>query len=140
VLTYRNGAPVMLTDVAKVVDGIENGELSAWMNKTPAVIVNIQRQPGANIIDVVDKIKALLPKLRATIPPIIKISVLDRPDHDGSGLGLRRGIRAAAVHRARGRRDLRLSCAPWRRPSFRASRCRCRWSARSPPCTRSVSA
>jgi multidrug efflux pump len=76
VLTYRNGAPVMLTDVAKVVDGAENGELSAWMNKTPAVIVNIQRQPGANIIDVVDKIKALLPKLRATIPPIIKISIL----------------------------------------------------------------
>jgi multidrug efflux pump len=76
VLAYRNGAPVMLTDVAKVVDGIENGELSAWMNRTPAVIVNIQRQPGANIIDVVDKIKVLLPKLRATIPPIIKIEIL----------------------------------------------------------------
>jgi len=76
ILTYVNGAPVMLTDVAKVVDGTENGALSAWMNKTPAVIVNIQRQPGANIIDVVDKIKALLPKLRATIPPIIQIAVL----------------------------------------------------------------
>jgi multidrug efflux pump len=76
VLAYVNGAPVMLTDVARVVDGIENGSLSAWMNRTPAVIVNIQRQPGANIIDVVDKIKALLPKLRATIPPIIKIDVL----------------------------------------------------------------
>ena len=76
VLAYRNGAPVMLTDVAKVVDGVENGEQSAWMNRVPAVIVNIQRQPGANIIDVVDRIKALLPKLRATIPPIIKIAVL----------------------------------------------------------------
>jgi multidrug efflux pump len=76
VLTYKNGAPVMLTDVAKVVDGVENAELSAWMNKIPAVIVNIQRQPGANIINVVDSIKALLPKLRATIPPIIKIAVL----------------------------------------------------------------
>ncbi len=76
VLAYRNGAPVMLTDVAKVVDGVENAELSAWMNKVPAVIVNIQRQPGANIIDVVDSIKALLPKLRATIPPVIKIAVL----------------------------------------------------------------
>jgi multidrug efflux pump len=76
VLAYRNGAPVMLTDVAKVVDGIENKDQSAWMNKVPAVIVNIQRQPGANIIDVVDKIKALLPKLRATIPPVIKIAVL----------------------------------------------------------------
>jgi multidrug efflux pump len=76
VLAYKNGAPVMLTDVAKVVDGVENAELSAWMNKVPAVIVNIQRQPGANIIGVVDSIKALLPKLRATIPPIIKIAVL----------------------------------------------------------------
>jgi multidrug efflux pump len=76
VLAYKNGAPVMLTDVAKVVDGVENSELSAWMNNVPAVIVNIQRQPGANIIDVVDKIKALLPKLRATIPPVIKIAVL----------------------------------------------------------------
>ena len=76
VLTYRNGAPIMLTDVATVVDGIENNDQSAWMNRIPAVIVNIQRQPGANIIDVVDKIKALLPKLRATIPPVIKIAVL----------------------------------------------------------------
>jgi len=76
VLAYKNGAAVMLTDVAKVVDGVENAELSAWMNNVPAVIVNIQRQPGANIIDVVDKIKALLPKLRATIPPVIKIAVL----------------------------------------------------------------
>ena len=76
VLTYKNGAPIMLTDVAKVVDGVENTEQSAWMNKVPAVIVNIQRQPGANIIDVVDKIKALLPQLEATIPPAIKIAVL----------------------------------------------------------------
>jgi len=76
VLAYRNGAPVMLTDVARVVDGVENAELSAWMNKVPAVIVNIQRQPGANIINVVDSIKALLPKLRATIPPVIKVAVL----------------------------------------------------------------
>jgi multidrug efflux pump len=76
VIAYRNGSPVMLTSVAKVVDGIENTQASAWMNKVPAVIVNIQRQPGANIIDVVDRIKALLPKLRATIPPAIKVTVL----------------------------------------------------------------
>jgi multidrug efflux pump len=76
IIAYRNGAPVMLTDVANVIDGVENAELSAWMNKVPAVIVNIQRQPGANIISVVDGIKALLPKLRATIPPVIKIAVL----------------------------------------------------------------
>jgi multidrug efflux pump len=76
VLTYKNGAPIMLTDVANVIDGVENAELSAWMNKVPAVIVNIQRQPGANIINVVDSIKALLPKLRATIPPVIQVAVL----------------------------------------------------------------
>ena len=76
VLAYRNGAPIMLSDVANIVDGVENTELSAWMNKVPAVIVNIQRQPGANIINVVDRIKALLPKLRATIPSVIKIAVL----------------------------------------------------------------
>ncbi len=76
VLTYRNGSPIMLTDVAKVVDGVENSEESAWMNRVPAVIVNIQRQPGANIIDVVDRIKALLPKLKATIPPAISVAVL----------------------------------------------------------------
>jgi multidrug efflux pump len=76
VIAFRNGSPVMLNSVAKVVDGIENAQASAWMNKVPAVIVNIQRQPGANIIDVVDSIKALLPKLRATIPPAINITVL----------------------------------------------------------------
>jgi len=76
VLGYFNGNPVMLKDVAKIVDGVENTEQSAWMNKVPAVIVNIQRQPGANIIDVVDRIKALLPKLRATIPAVIKITAL----------------------------------------------------------------
>jgi multidrug efflux pump len=76
VIAYRSGAPVTLQDVSNVIDGVENSQLSAWMNKVPAVIVNIQRQPGANIINVVDSIKALLPKLRATIPPIIKIAVL----------------------------------------------------------------
>jgi multidrug efflux pump len=76
VIAYRNGAPVTLSDVSNVIDGVENSELSAWMNRVPAVIVNIQRQPGANIINLVDSIKALLPKLRATIPPIIQISVL----------------------------------------------------------------
>jgi multidrug efflux pump len=76
VLSYKNGTPVMLKDVANVADGVENAQESAWMNRVPAVIVNIQRQPGANIIQVVDRIKALLPQLRATIPPAIKIQVL----------------------------------------------------------------
>jgi len=76
VIAYRNNAPIMLKDVANVIDGVENGQLSAWMNKVPAVIVNIQRQPGANIINVVDSVKALLPKLSATIPPVIKIAIV----------------------------------------------------------------
>ena len=67
-IAYRNGAPVTLSDVADVVDDAENVKLAAWMNETPAVIVNIQRQPGANIIEVVDRVKKLLPQLRASLP------------------------------------------------------------------------
>jgi len=76
IIAYRNGSPITLKNVAKIVDGIENVQQAAWMNKVPAVIVNIQRQPGANIIDVVDRIKTLLPKLRATIPSSIHITVV----------------------------------------------------------------
>ncbi len=63
VVAYRDGAPVMLTDVARVVDGVENNKLAAWNDTTPAVILNIQRQPGANTIQVVDSIEKLLPQL-----------------------------------------------------------------------------
>jgi multidrug efflux pump len=76
VVAYRNNAPVMLRDVANIVSGIENIKQAAWMNRTPAVLMNIQRQPGANIIQVVDRVQALLPKLRATIPSAIHISVV----------------------------------------------------------------
>jgi multidrug efflux pump len=76
VVAYRNGAPVMLTDVAKVTDGIENTKLAAWKDKTPAVIVNIQRQPGANTIAVVNEVEALLPKLQAGLPASIKLQIL----------------------------------------------------------------
>jgi multidrug efflux pump len=76
VVAYRNGAPIMLTDVASVVDGAENVKQAAWMNNVPAVIVNIQRQPGANIIQVVDRVKALLPQLQTTLPPAVQVSVL----------------------------------------------------------------
>ncbi len=76
VVAYKNNAPVMLKDVANIVSGVENIRQAAWMNKTPAVIVNIQRQPGANIIQVVDRITALLPKLNATIPASIKVQIL----------------------------------------------------------------
>ena len=75
-IAYRNGAPVTLSDVADVVDEPENVKLAAWMNETPAVIVNIQRQPGANIIDVVDRVKKLLPTLRASLPSAIETTIL----------------------------------------------------------------
>ncbi|HEY0366857.1 MAG TPA: efflux RND transporter permease subunit, partial [Pyrinomonadaceae bacterium] len=76
VVAYRNGAPILLSDVAAVIDGAENTKQAAWMNDVPAVIVNIQRQPGANIIQVVDSVKALLPQLQSTLPPAIQVSVL----------------------------------------------------------------
>ena len=76
VVAYRNGAPIMLRDVAQVVDGIENNKQAAWMNETPAVIVNIQRQPGANTISVVKAIKAILPQLEVNLPASIQVTPL----------------------------------------------------------------
>jgi multidrug efflux pump len=76
VVAYRNGAPVVLSDVAKVIDAVENTKLAAWQNSTPAVILNIQRQPGANIIQVVDRVKKLLPQLKANLPASMDVSIL----------------------------------------------------------------
>jgi multidrug efflux pump len=76
VVAYRNGAPVVLSDVANVIDDVENTKLAAWANATPAVIVNIQRQPGANIIQVVDRVKQLLPQLKANLPVSMDVSIL----------------------------------------------------------------
>jgi multidrug efflux pump len=76
VIAYTNGAPVVLSDIARVTDDVENNKLAAWMNKTPAIIVNIQRQPGANTIQVVDRIKQLLPQLKANLPAGIDVTVL----------------------------------------------------------------
>jgi multidrug efflux pump len=76
VVAFRNGAPVMLTDVAKIVDGVENTSQAAWMNKTPAVIVNVQRQPGGNTISVVNRIKQLLPQLESNLPKGIDVTTL----------------------------------------------------------------
>ncbi len=76
VVAYRNGAPVMLTDVAHIVDGVENSTQAAWMNMTPAVILNVQRQPGGNTITVVKSIKQLLPQLEANLPKGIEITTL----------------------------------------------------------------
>ena len=76
VLAYRNNSPIHLSDVAQVIDDAENIRQAAWMNLEPAVIVNIQRQPGANIIAVVDRVKLLLPQLQLALPPAVSVSVL----------------------------------------------------------------
>jgi multidrug efflux pump len=76
VVAYRDGAPVQLSEVANVIDGAENNKQAAWMNTTPAIILNVQRQPGSNIIAVADRIKALLPVLKQTLPSSISLSTL----------------------------------------------------------------
>ena len=89
IITYKNGAPVRLTDVATVVDSAENTRLGAWAGKQPAIILNVQRQPGANVIKTVDAIKALLPELQGSLPAAMKLDVLsDRTT----------GIRASVEH------------------------------------------
>ncbi|MEP6769600.1 MAG: multidrug efflux RND transporter permease subunit [Acidobacteriota bacterium] len=76
IVSYKDGAPVHLSDIATVIDDAENVKQAAWMNDVPAVILNIQRQPGSNIISVVDRVKALLPQLRASLPSAIEVSIL----------------------------------------------------------------
>ncbi len=76
IVAYRNGAPVRTSDVATVVDAAENSQQAAWMNRQPAVIVNVQRQPGANIIAVVDRINKLLPQLQTSLPANVQVHVL----------------------------------------------------------------
>ena len=76
IVAYRNGAPVHLSDVADVADDVENVRQAAWMNEVPAVLVNIQRQPGANVIEVADRIKKLLPQLQSAMPSSVQVTVL----------------------------------------------------------------
>jgi multidrug efflux pump len=76
IVAYRNGSPVRLADVADVVDGAENARLAAWADESAAVILNIQRQPGANVIEVVDRIKQVLPQLRASLPAAVDLTLL----------------------------------------------------------------
>jgi len=95
VVAYRNGAPVFLTDVANVVDGIEDVHQAAWMNTTPAVIVNIQRQPGANTISVVRGIEKLLPTIQASLPADLKITTLT-----DLTVGIKASVKAVAIELA----------------------------------------
>ena len=89
IVSWRNGAPVRMLEVARVVDSAENNRLGAWANETPSIILNVQRQPGANVIATVDSIKKLLPELQAGLPASLKVQVLsDRTT----------GIRASVHH------------------------------------------
>ena len=76
VVAYKNAAPVRLKDVATLISGAENAKLGGWMNSTPALILNVQRQPGANVVDVVDRINNLLPALRAAMPVGVDVNIL----------------------------------------------------------------
>jgi multidrug efflux pump len=76
IVAYKNRGPVRLSDIATVVEGPENAELAAWANRTPTIILNVQRQPGTNVIAVVDAVKTLLPKLERTLPAGVDVSVL----------------------------------------------------------------
>ncbi len=76
IIAYRNGAPVRVSDVATIIDGAENTKLAAWVNADPAIVLNIQRQPGTNIIGVVDTVQALLPQIEASLPPGIGVRVI----------------------------------------------------------------
>src|ERR1051325_6011782 len=81
IIAYRNGAPVRLSDIATTIDSAENVKQAAWVNTTPAVIVNIQRQPGANIISVADRVKQLLPMLKSSLPQSVQVQILTDRTH-----------------------------------------------------------
>src|SRR5437016_9502780 len=76
IIAYKNGRAVRIGDVADVIDNVENARLAGWVGAKPAVILDIQRQPGANIIQTADRVKALLPRLQASIPPSVKVDIL----------------------------------------------------------------
>ncbi|MBL8484038.1 MAG: MdtB/MuxB family multidrug efflux RND transporter permease subunit [Rhodocyclaceae bacterium] len=76
IIAYRNGAPIRMSDLATLVDDAENLRLAAWSNTRPAIVMNVQRQPGANVIEVADRIKDLLPQLQAALPPAVKLELL----------------------------------------------------------------
>jgi multidrug efflux pump len=76
IVAYKNGSPIRLSDVADIIDGAENVRLAAWANDKPAIIINVQRQPGANVINVVDSIKKLLPQLQASLPGSVQVTLL----------------------------------------------------------------
>ena len=106
IVAYRNGAAVHLSDIADVIDDAENVKQAAWMNEVPAVILNIQRQPGANVIQVADRVKRLLPQLQASLPSTVQVALLTDRTYTIRAVGARRAVRADAVGGAGGDGDL----------------------------------
>ncbi len=106
VVAYRNGAPIRLSDVATVISAAENIRLAAWANREPAVILNIQRQPGANVIEVADRVKALLPAIAGFHSGAVDVTLLTRPHYHHPCFGQGCAIRVAAIGGAGGDGDL----------------------------------
>ena len=108
VIAYKNGGPVHLSDVANIVDGAENNKLGAWSNTTPGIIMNIQRQPGANVIAVVDLIKQQLPQLTQSMPASVDVADAHRPHRHRARIGRRRRVRTVPRGGSRRRRDFHI--------------------------------
>ena len=137
-MSYRNGSAVLINDVARVMSGVENAQVYAAIDTTPAIIVDIRRQSDANTIKVVDSIKALLPQLQASLPASIQVQVLtDRTvtirasvEDVEFELVLTIGLVVMVI--------FLFFCVPGGPPSFPPWLFRYRWSARLPSCTRSA--
>ena len=99
IIAYRNGAPVRISDVANVIDGAENNQLGAWGSAARAIVLNIQRQPGTELISVVDTVQALLPQIKASLPQGIDVQVVSTVPRL-SGRRLKTSIRIALDYRA----------------------------------------
>ena len=126
IVAYRNNAPVLLKDVAEVVDGLENAKVGGWYQDAPAVIIDVHRQPGANVIDTVRRIKAELPRLQRAMPSDVKLTIV----HDRTGT-IRASVRDVQFtllpeRGPGGAGRAASSCAPSAPPSSPAWRCRCR--------------
>ena len=140
IITYRNGAPVRVRDIGEAVDGPADTTLAAWINGRRAIALIVSKQPGANVIDTVDRIKAELPRLTANLPPSIEVTpVVDRTTT------IRASVRDVAVHTGpddgpRGDGDLRLPAQLALDDHSRAWPCRFRSSAHSRSCMRSATA
>ena len=126
VVTYRNGAPVLLQDVADIVDGLENNKVGGWYHGNPAIVVDIQRQPGANVIETVQRIQRELPRLQRALPGRRDAHRRARRHHHHPRVDPRRAVHAGAQRGARHHWWCSCSCARSAPPSSPASRCRCR--------------